>query len=131
MAKISIPARRQAGTGPAKQLRKMLLIIKAKASEEVISKVAEDLKGYIKVVVDVQRKILSAGGKMHVDGERILLEDGSKQADVWGGGLDLETGEVDFDSVINLRPGQNNASREVLDPGIRKQMEAIIHALLR
>jgi hypothetical protein len=81
--------------------------------------------------VDIRRKILSAGGKMHVDGEKLLLEDGSKQADVWGGGLDIESGEVDFDSVINLRPGQNNPSREVLDPGIRKQMEAIIRALLR
>ena len=109
----------------------MLLIIKEKAREEIISKVAEDLKGYIKVVVDVRRKILSAGGKMHVDGERLLLEDGSKQADVWGGGLDIETSEIDFDSVINLRPGQNNPSREVLDSGIRKQMEAIIRALLR
>ena len=109
----------------------MLLIIREKAGEEIISKVAEDLEGYIKVVVDVRRKILSAGGKMHVDGEKIILEDGSKQADVWGGGLDLETGEVDFDSVINLRPGQNNPSREVLDSGIRRQMEAIIRALLR
>ncbi|PIP19937.1 MAG: hypothetical protein COT38_02805 [Candidatus Omnitrophica bacterium CG08_land_8_20_14_0_20_41_16] len=109
----------------------MLLIIREKAGEEIISKVAEDLKGYIKVVVDVRRKILSAGGKMHVDGERLLLEDGSKQADVWGGGLDLETGEVDFDSMINLRPGQNNPSREVLGPAIRKEMEVIIHTLLR
>jgi len=109
----------------------MLLIIREKANEEILVKVAEDLMGYIKVVIDVRRKILSAGGKMHVDGERLLLEDGSKQADVWGGGLDIETGEIDFDSVINLRPGQNNPSREVLDQNIRKQMEAIIHALLR
>jgi len=109
----------------------MLLIIREKASEEILSSVAEDLKGYIKVVVDIRREVLSAGGKMHVDGERILLEDGSKQVDVWGGGFDLETGEVDFDSVINLRPGQNNPSREVLDLGIRKQLEAIIRALLR
>ena len=109
----------------------MLLIIREKADEEVLAKVAEDLKGYIKVVVDVRRKILSAGGKMHVDGERLLLEDGSKQQDVWGGGLDIETGEIDFDSLINLRSGQNNPSREVLDSGIRKQMETIIRALLR
>ncbi len=109
----------------------MLLIIKEKASEERILKVAEDLKGYIKVVVDIRRKILSAGGKMHSDGERLLLEDGSKQADVWGGGLDLETGEIDFDSMINLRPKQNNPSREVLDSETRKQMEVIIHALLK
>jgi len=109
----------------------MLLIIREKAREETLAKVAEDLKGYIKVVVDIQRKILSAGGKMHVDGEKLLLEDGSKQADVWGGGLDLETGEIDFDSVINLRPGQNNPSREVLDLGIRKQMEITIRTLLK
>lgn len=110
---------------------KMLLIIREKASEEIINKISEDLKGYIKVVVDIRRKILSAGGKMHVDGERMLLEDGSKQPDIWGGGLDIDSGEVDFDSVINLRPGQNNSSREVLDSGIRKQMEEIVHALLR
>lgn len=109
----------------------MLLIIREKANEEILKQVGEDLKGYIKVVVDIRRKILSAGGKMHVDGERMLLEDGSKQADVWGGGLDIETGEVDYDSVINLRPGQNNPSREVLDSAIRKQMEALIHTLLR
>jgi hypothetical protein len=109
----------------------MLLVIREKANEEILSKVAEDFKGYIKLVVDVRRKILSAGGKMHVDGEKLLLEDGSKQPDIWGGGLDIETGEVDFDSMINLRPGQNNPSREVLDAGIRKQMEAIIRVLLR
>ena len=109
----------------------MLLIIRERVSEQNLSKVAEDPKGYIKVVVDVRRKILSAGGKMHVDGEKLLLEDGSKQVDIWGGGLDIETGEVDFDSVINLRPGQNNPSREVLDQGIRKQMEITIHALLK
>lgn len=35
----------------------MLLIIRAKTDSETRKKVAEDLKGYIKVVVDIQRKI--------------------------------------------------------------------------
>ena len=109
----------------------MLFIIRQKADEETLKKAAEDLNGYVKVVVDIRRKILSAGGKMHVDGERLLLQDGSRQADVWGGGLDIETGAVDFDSVINLRPGQNNPSREVLDQNIRGQIEAVIRVLLR
>ncbi|MBL7151425.1 MAG: hypothetical protein ISS89_02415 [Candidatus Omnitrophica bacterium] len=109
----------------------MLLILKQKADESTLKKVAEDLDGYVKVVVDIQRKILSAGGKLHVDGEKILLSDGSKQADLWGGGIDLETNEVDFDSVINLRPGQGNSSREVLDQSIRKEMEKIIRGLLK
>ncbi|MFH0764251.1 MAG: DUF5674 family protein [Candidatus Omnitrophota bacterium] len=109
----------------------MLLIIKKKVDENILKKVAEDLNGYVKVVVDVRRKILSAGGTMHVDGERLLLEDGGKQSDLWGGGIDLETNSIDFDSLINLRPRQANTSREVLNQDIRKQMETIIHSLLR
>src|SRR3989338_4632115 len=108
----------------------MLLIIRAKIDLESRKEVAEDLKGYIKVVVDVKRKILSAGGEKHVEGEQLLLKDGSKQEDLWGAGLDLETDEMDFDSMINLRPTQN-ASREVLDPNIRQQVESITRSLLK
>lgn len=107
----------------------MLLIVRDKIDQETRSKVAEDLKGYIKVVVDVQRKILSAGGDKHVDGEQLLLKDGSKQEDLWGAGLDLETNEMDFDSMINLRPEQNR-SREILDENIRQQVELITRSLL-
>lgn len=107
----------------------MLLIIRSKIDLESLKKVAEDLKGYIKIVVDVRRKILSAGGQKHVDGEKMLLKDGSRQEDLWGAGLDLETGQMDFDSMINLRPAQN-ASREILDPKIREAVETITRSLL-
>ena len=107
----------------------MLLIIRTKIDPQFREKVAEDLKGYIKVVVDVRRKILSAGGQKHVDGEQMLLKDGSKQEDLWGAGLDLETNEMDFDSMINLRPTQNT-SREILDQKIRQQIETITRSLL-
>ena len=109
----------------------MLRIIRRKANEEILKKIADDLDGYVKVVVDIKRKILAAGGKLHVDGEKLLLEEASKQADLWGAGIDFETGEVDFDSMINLRPGQGNPSREVLDKNVRNQIETIIHGLLR
>jgi len=109
----------------------MLLIVREKANKEVLKKVADDLDGYVKVVVDVKRKILAAGGKLHADGEKLLLQDASKQADLWGAGIDFETDEVDFDSMINLRPGQGNSSREVLDKDVRKQIELIIRGLLR
>lgn len=107
----------------------MLMIIRSKVDEATRRKVAEDLQGYIKVVVDVERRILSAGGDKHVDGEQLLLKDGSRQATLWGGGLDLETDEMDFDSMINLRPEQNT-SREVLDPKIREQVELITREFL-
>ena len=109
----------------------MLSIIREKADEKALKKIAEDLDGYVKVVVDIRRKILAAGGKLHTDGEKVMLEDGSKQADLWGAGIDFETNEIDFDSMINLKPSQKNASREILDQCIREQTESIIRNLLR
>ena len=108
----------------------MLLIIRATVDSESLKQVAEDLKGYIKIVVDVRRKILSAGGEKHVDGEQLLLKDGSRQEDLLGAGLDLETKEMDFDSMINLRPLQNT-SREILDQKIREQVEQITRSFLQ
>ena len=93
-------------------------------------KISEDLDGYVKVVIDVVQKIVAAGGKRHVEAEQLLLSQGSKQEDLWGGGIDLETGAIDFDSMINIRPNQNNPSREVLSQEIRSNMERIIHNLL-
>ena len=108
----------------------MLLIVRTKIDSQTRQKIAEDLKGYIKVVVDVRRKILAAGGEKHVDAEHLLLKDGSRQEDLWGAGLDLETDEMDFDSLINLRPAQNR-SREILDEEIRKKTASLIESLLK
>lgn len=109
----------------------MLLIIKTKADKETLKSVAADLDEYIKFVVDTEREILAAGGLRHFEGEGLLLKDGSKQENLWGGGLDLETGEIDFDSIINIRPNQGNSSREVLSEEIRKKMVEIVRRLLK
>jgi hypothetical protein len=107
----------------------MVKIVRSKIDEESRKALAQDLKGYIKVVVDIRRQILAAGGEKHVDAEQLLLKDWSKQEDLWGAGLDLETNEMDFDSLINLRPTQNR-SREILDSDIRKKVEALTRSLL-
>jgi len=91
----------------------MLLLIKEKVTEKKIKKMAEDYQGYIKLVIDVEREILTGGGERHSDGEQLLLKDGSKQENLWGGGIDWETKEIDFISIINLRPRQNQ-SRDIL-----------------
>ncbi|EKD57355.1 MAG: hypothetical protein ACD_57C00335G0003 [uncultured bacterium] len=108
----------------------MILILLKKATDEEVKKVAQDLDGYIKFVVNIKQEILAAGGKLHSDGEKLLLGQGSRQEDLWGGGLDLETDEIDFDSMINLRPGQGNPSREVLSAEIRKKIEGIVRRIL-
>ena len=107
----------------------MILIIRKKAQKEEVEKMAEDYQGYIKVVVDVERGILAGGGERHFEAEKVLLEDGSKQENLWGGGLDLETKELDYNSIINLRPGQN-ASRDILSEVVRAKFDNLIKDLL-
>lgn len=109
----------------------MLILVKEKISKEDLEKAAEDLDGYVKFVVDLERGILTAGGLRHVDGEQLLLKEGSKQENLWGGGLDLEADEMDFDSMINIRPNQGNSSREVLSQDLRSQIAAIVNNLLK
>jgi hypothetical protein len=88
----------------------------------------------VKAVVDVERAIMIAGMTMHSDGEEILLEDGSKQADLWGINLYLQqSGDewIEYDSVINLRPSQGNDSRGVDDPVIREKIREIVNQLVK
>jgi hypothetical protein len=106
-------------------------MIKNKANNETLKKAGEDLDGYVKFVVDIDRELLTAGGVRHFMGEKLLVEDGSVQSNLWGGGLDLETNEIDFDSMINIRPNDGNSSREVLDKDLRNKIEKIVRKLLR
>lgn len=108
----------------------MLLLVKEKINEEDLKKAAEDLDGYVKFVVDIRLRVMTVGGLRHVEGEELLLKEGSRQEDLWGGGFDLETKEVDFDSMINIRPNQNNPSREVLAQEIREKMVEILKRLI-
>ena len=62
--------------------------------------------------IDIKKKVCSAGCDRHFDSENILLEQGSKQEDLWGGGIDLETMTIDCNSMINIRPKQNNKSKK-------------------
>lgn len=109
----------------------MLVLVKEKISPEDLKKVAEDLEGYVKFVVDLEKGILTAGGLRYVDGEQLLLKNGSEQRNLWGGGLDLETGELDFDSMINIRPSHGNPSREVLSEEIRHKITTAVGNLLQ
>lgn len=108
----------------------MVLMLAEKISPERLKKISQDLAGYIKFVVDIKKGIMAAGGTRHVEGEELLLGNGSKQEDLWGGGYDLESEEMDFDSMINIRPNQGNSSREVLDSEVRKKIEQIAKRIL-
>jgi len=84
----------------------------------------------VKGVVDVMRRLLVVDAGLHSDEELLLLEQGSNQDDLWGINLWPEhygtEDFVEFDSMINIRPGQNNRSRSVEDTGIQQLICEIV-----
>jgi len=84
----------------------------------------------VKGVVDIDRRLLVVDAEMHVDEEQFLLESGSNQSGLWG--VNLWPGQfgtddfVEFDSMINIRPWQNNRSRSVMDHELRDRIKEVI-----
>lgn len=89
-------------------------------TREQLAQVKERFGVYVKTVIDIQKKVCCAGMDRHFEGEKILLDSGSKQSNIWGGGIDLETREIDFNSFINIRPQDNNLKNEIQNEQIKK-----------
>ncbi len=99
--------------------------------KEELEKLKEQFDTYIKTVIDVKRKICSAGANRHFESEKILLKKGSKQKDLWGGGIDTETKIIDYNSFINIRPQDKNPSNEILDVNMRQKFERLTQYFFR
>lgn len=109
-------------------------IVKSISLKE-LSVMAEKMYGsLVKADVDVAKSIFIVDMGMHADGEAHLMERGSKQNDLWGINLhpaDYGTDDfIEFDSMINIRPRQGNASKDVLEPEIRQKIIAIVRAVV-
>ncbi len=87
---------------------------------EQIAQTKERFGVYVKTVIDIRKKICCAGMDRHFEGVKILLDSGSHQSDIWGGGIDLETKEIDFNSFINIRPQDNNTKNEIQSEQVKK-----------
>jgi len=57
----------------------------------------------------------------HFEGEQLLRQQGSQQSSLWGGRIDLETLEIDFNSFINIRSRDTNTKNEIQSEVIRKE----------
>lgn len=97
----------------------MLIILSQRPTQAEFDKACEDFGDYVKFNLDLESELFTIGGKLHADGEKLLLESGAKQEHIWGGGYDLATDQFDCNSMINTRPG--NSSQEILDPTIREK----------
>ena len=108
----------------------MILIIRSRAEPEQMRQMLETLGIYIKLAVDIERRILAGGGELHADCELVLLEDGSQQANLWGADWYPLKQTVGYESLINIRPSANNRSMEIQDPALREDIDQILQSLL-
>lgn len=107
----------------------MIIILQKKATKAEIEKAKEEFRDFIKIVVDIEKEIAAIGGKLHADAEKLLLEKGSKNKNLWGGGFDLKNNAVDTQAMINIRPTEND-NMEILDQEIRERFLKIAKKLL-
>lgn len=107
-----------------------IIIVRQKVTFSEISSMLETLGEYIKLAVDVERRTIAGGGELHADCEEALLNDGSEQKNIWGADWYPKTKKVAFESLINIRPQQNNRSMVIQDTEIKNLVEKIVRELL-
>jgi len=109
----------------------MILIIRETATPEQIEEMSLPYEGLIiKLAVDVSNEILAGGGELHADCEQVLLKAGSRQEDIWGADWYPEVKRVGFESLINIRPRQQNRSMEIQNPALRERIDTIVRQLM-
>lgn len=85
----------------------------------------------VKAVVDIEKGIMAIGGSMHADEEALLIEMGSNQENLWGINIKPNDKEmIEFDSMINIRPNQNNRSRSVENKDTQELIRAVVAKLV-
>lgn len=110
-------------------------LIETSVTKKTLLELAKERFGdLVKAVVDIERHVMIVGAELHADEEALLLEEGSNQQDLWGINIYPDktgTDMIEFDSMINLRPSQNNHSQGINDPYIREKIIKIVLALIQ
>ncbi|HAH21355.1 MAG: hypothetical protein A2Y00_01880 [Omnitrophica WOR_2 bacterium GWF2_43_52] len=107
----------------------MKIITESITLNEIKAMAAATFGNLVKAVVDVEKELIAVDAELHSDLEALLLEDGSKQKNLWGINIYPEIqGDdfVEFDSMINMRPSQGNRSRGIENEELREKIIAIV-----
>lgn len=98
-------------------------------SSDTVQRLADETFGdMVKFVVDLEQRIICAGGGLHSDEEEVLLQAGSRQENLWGGnyfpGSPAEA-RLEYTSMINVRTAQHNPSQEIQSPTVKEQVRLL------
>lgn len=105
--------------------------IERELAKDEIEDIRKEHGNYVKVTADIEGNRLVAGCLLHADGEEILLERGARQNNIWGGGINFISKEVDTTAVLNLRPNLGNNGLEILDNQRREKFLSVVKYIFR
>ena len=105
-------------------------IITEPITRAVASEIAKEIYGdMLKGVVDVEREILALGGEYHMDANSVLVENGSRQENIWGFNIYLAKPREEWvvcTSLINIRPAQGNRQMKVENEALCAKIAEIV-----
>lgn len=111
-----------------------VVLVERRIDPKVLRRLVErDFEDMVKYVVDVARGVAAVGGDLHADEEALLLENGSSQEDLWGANYYPGRGRdgcIEFTSLINIRPAQDNRSMTIEDPSLRERVRELTFLLI-
>ena len=107
-----------------------ILILKKPVKFSEIEKEVTWHSDYIKGVADIKNKRLSFGGGLHADGEQKLLQELDVESEfLWGFNF-YPNKEIEYESLINIKPKFGNKSIFIASDEIKKQVDEVIFKLL-
>ena len=111
-----------------------IVVVSRRIEPKVLARLVDQFfEDMVKYVVDIERRVAAVGGELHADAEEVLLEDGSRQKDLWGANYYPGRGAedcIEYTSLINIRPSQGNRSMVVEDEGTRDQVRDLTFFLI-
>jgi len=111
-----------------------MIIVRDRISLEELKEMAQEgFLDFVKAVADIEQGIMAIGGEMHADCEKILLEQGSQQQNLWGFNIfpDKPRGQMlEYTSLINIRPRQGNRTMQIQSDEVRNKILEIVNKLV-
>ena len=109
-------------------------IIRAMLTDAERAVLAADPFGdMFKIVVDIAKEVVVAGGEFHADGESMLIDDGSAQADLWGANYypgRPAGSRLEYSALINIRPTQDNRGHLIASEAVRTAVRKVVERLV-
>ena len=100
----------------------MVIVLDRKITLDEFEQAREVYSDYIKTVTDVENNIMAVGGEYHIDCEEVLIKQGSKLENLYGGGYRVDTKEVEYMAMSNFKPTLGKTSYEIMDKDIRDKI---------